>query len=885
MQRLSYRHIILAILFLLGILSPASVRAQDNSTLLNRQYSFDISPAPLIEVLGAIRTHTGVRFIYSPSNLPGDQLVSVSARNTPLEVILNDLLKPVHVEFEVIAGQVALRWNPPEARTAYTQTIRGRVVDKDTQVPLIGAHVFVETTAALRGASTDIDGYFEIPELPLGRHILAVQYIGFTPVRIGELLLTAGKEIVLDIELVSLPLSMDQIVIADEVDLRLPLNEMAVVSARSFSVEQTQRFAASLSDPARMAHSFAGVSRSEDDVLNEVIVRGQSPKHTVWYLEGVEIPNPNHFSDDGHSSGAISMLSSNMLTYSDFYTGAFPAQFSNAIAGVFDINMRKGNASRREHTLSIGALGVEGTVEGPFNGNYDGSYLVNYRYSTLGLLTDLKFINEGDVDYQDLAFKVHLPAGKAGTFSLFGLGGMSNDVEIAARDSSQWGGATFGSDQWVRERRGLLGLKHTHVVSSQAFLSTTLIMYKRVENEELHVVNPFVNYARYFVDEELSRKEGVRGHIGLQLKGGTHHLFQAGFRGGIERYKTLFREKITIPGEWILSLDTKGRALNWSSYAQWTYRPSIKWKYYLGFHVSGFNLNKETIIEPRAGITWQITDNQRTSFATGLYSQLESPGLYTEEHTLDGVTIRPNRQLRRAKSWHNVAEYEYMMPYGMRVKAEAYYNKGYDIPVSDSLGSAFSVVNTYYLYDIVNQTNGLVNSGTMTNYGVDLTLEKLFSGGIYFLLTGSVFESNYTALDGMQRDSRYDTNYIIKLTTGWEVKMGGEKENVLGVNLRSLYSGGNRFTPIDLEASDIRDFEVERLNAPFSQQLSDYYRIDAGISYTMNRPYLTHNFFLDIQNVTNRINEGFVFYDRRRRLVDTTKQLGILPVLGYKLTF
>ena len=875
----------LVLTLILVILSPLLVRAQDSSVLLSRAYSFDVAPASLIEVLGAIRTHTGVRFIYSPSNLPGEQLVSVAARNTPLEVILDELFEPLQVEYEVIAGQVVLRWDPEKPRAAYTQTIRGRVVDQDTQSPLIGAHVYVETSTVLRGATTDVDGRFKIPELPIGRHVLAVQYIGFTPVRIGELLLTTGKEVVVDIEMISLPVSMDQITIAEGVDLMLPLNEMAVASARSFSVEQTQRFAASISDPARMAHSFAGVSRSEDDLLNEVIVRGQSPKHTVWHLEGIEIPNPNHFSDDGHSSGAISMLSANILTYSDFYTGAFPAQYGNAIAGVFDINMRRGNASQREHTISVGALGLEGTVEGPFHHTYEGSYLVNYRYSTLGVLTGLDLINEGDVDYQDVAFKVHLPAGKAGTFSLFGLGGKSHDIEIAVRDSSRWGGATFNTDQTIKDSRGLLGIRHVHVVSPQAFLSTTLAVFSTLEREEIHAVIPQDNYREYFIDEEYSRNEGLRGHIGLQVKAGKKHVLQIGVRGSYDRYETLFRERRSIPGNWIESLNTIGNAVAWSTYSQWTYRPDTRLTYHLGVHVSGFNLNKETTIEPRGGVVWQITENQRVSFATGLYSQLEAPGLYTLERTVQGIVSRPNEGLRRAKSWHNVAEYERTLPRNMRLKAELYYNRGYDTPVSDSLGNAFSVINTYYLYDIVTSTHGLVNGGSTTNYGIDLTAEKLFSKGFYFLLTGSLFESRYTALDGTPRDSRYDTGFVLKLTNGWEMKVGRSGAHILGINTRFLYSGGNRYTPIDLEVTDRGEFEIERQSASFTGQLSNYFRIDAGLSYTINRPYLTHNLFLDIQNVTNRTNEGFVFYDRKARELGSTKQLGILPILGYKLTF
>ena len=381
-----------SIVVALFLLPATAASGQHASDLLNQRYSFEISPSPLIEVLGLIRSETGVRFIYSPSSLPGDQLVLVSADGETLENILDELFDPIYVAYEVIAGQIALRWTPPAQRVAFTQTIRGRVLDRDTQTPLAGVNVIVESVEPLRGASTNEAGYFDISGLPLGRHTLQVRYIGFLPTRISEILLTAGKEVVLDIQLVASPIALDQVVVSAETNLSVPLNDAAVVSVRSFSVEETQRFAASFTDPARMAQAFAGVSRSEDDLLNEVIVRGHSPKYTVWRLEGVEIPNPNHFGDDGHSSGGINMLSSHMLTRSEFFTGAFPAGYGNALAGVFDMNLRRGNTEKREHALNVGLLGLEGAVEGPFSGKYDGSYLVNYRYSTLGLITGLSLV-------------------------------------------------------------------------------------------------------------------------------------------------------------------------------------------------------------------------------------------------------------------------------------------------------------------------------------------------------------------------------------------------------------------------------------------------------------------------------------------------------------
>ena len=245
-----------------------------------------------------------------------------------------------------------------------TQTIRGNVLDKENQKSLIGAEVVVLTTEPIMGNTTDLDGYFRIEKMPVGRHILQVNYLGYEPITIPNLLVTSGKEIVLNLELLESAVQLEVAVVVAKHDKTGTLNEMATVSARSFSVEETARYAGSFYDPARMATNYAGVAvGASDDLTNEIVVRGNSPRGVMWRLEGVEIPNPNHFSAMGNSGGGISMLSSSTLANSDFYTGAFPVEFGNALSGVFDLNLRKGNNEKREYAFM---LGVEVAEEGPF---------------------------------------------------------------------------------------------------------------------------------------------------------------------------------------------------------------------------------------------------------------------------------------------------------------------------------------------------------------------------------------------------------------------------------------------------------------------------------------------------------------------------------------
>ncbi len=858
--------------------------------MLMQRHTVSVAPASLLEVLGVLRAQTGVRFIYSPSSLPADQLVEISAKDEPLSAILDQLLAPLHIEYERIGRQIALRWAPPAQRKAYTQTIRGTVIDHDTQTPLIGANVVVASLDPFRGASTDENGNFEIPGLPLGRHAIIVQYIGYDPAHVSQLLLTAGKELVLDIALIPSPVNMEMVLVSDAPDLMIPLNEAATVSARSFSVEQTQRYAASLSDPARMAQSFSGVSRAEDDLLNEVIVRGQSPKYTVWQLEGIEIPNPNHFGDGGHSSGGISMFSANVLTYSDFLSGAFPAEYGNALAGVFDLNMRKGNSERSEYTIGVGSLGLEGTMEGPI-GEQGGSYLVNYRYSTLGLMADFKIIPNDEIAYEDVAFKFHLPTRKLGVFTIFGLGGTSYFHDKEESLSCECVNPPFSDNDLKEadegdERKGVVGISNFLPLSSTTFLKTTVAAFGKSELESTYVRSQPINNEKIYADEELEEESGIRAKLKFAHRPNERHLLEAGVTGSLLWLTYRFRTRDFDPyAPWNYQIYAKEPVNMGRGFLQWTYRPNTRWSFNAGVHSTYFSVNKERTFEPRMGVKWQLAQDKTLSFGTGIHSQIEPFGIYLLENTRQDSIPFSNRDLQLSKSWHNVLAFEKLFAGNTRFRSEIYYNHGYDIPVADLPGSTFSAVNTYFLFNVYASSIGLSNAGTTTNYGLDLSLEKLFSNGYYFMLNGSLFDAKYSTIDGHVFPSRYNTRFMTNLVTGIELNMGPQKRDVLGINTRIMFGGGNRYTP--LEVTQLDNGINIRLNTAqrYSQQLDPYFRVDFGINYTINKPFLTHQVYLDVQNVIHRKNEGFLEYDIKKQSVNVIPQLGILPMLGYRLTF
>ncbi|MFC2096621.1 carboxypeptidase-like regulatory domain-containing protein, partial [Bacteroidota bacterium] len=266
-----------------------------------------------------------------------------------------------------------------------TQTIRGQVIDQDSKSPLIGANIIILNSEPVKGTSSNVDGYFRIDQVHVGRVDLKVTCMGYEAKTIPNLLIGSGKEIVLEIELIESLIQLEDVIITANGHKAEALNEMAVVSAKAFSVEETKRYAGSFNDPARMVSGYAGVT-GDATGNNDIVVRGNSPKGILWKLDGIDIPNPNHFADEGSTGGPINALNSAMLNNSDFFSGAFAPEYGNAYSGVFDMKLRNGNNEKREYSASIGVIGMEATLEGPFSKNYNGSYLINYRYSSLDIL-------------------------------------------------------------------------------------------------------------------------------------------------------------------------------------------------------------------------------------------------------------------------------------------------------------------------------------------------------------------------------------------------------------------------------------------------------------------------------------------------------------------
>lgn len=768
-----------------------------------------------------------------------------------------------------------------EPRT-YTQKVRGRVLDAESKQPLTGVVVVLKADNQLNG-TTDGDGYFTIGNVPVGRQSFMFQYMGYEPMVANEVMVTSGKELELNMSMTESLKELEEVIIKANKDGERPLNEFATISARSISVEETKRYAAAFADPARMAQNFMGVSNG-GDLNNGIVVRGNSPKNVLWRMEGIEIPNPNHFSGLGTTGGAISMLNANVLGTSDFYTGAFPAEMGNALSGVFDMKLRNGNTEKREHTFQIGALGTELATEGPFKKGGKSSYLLNYRYSTLALLDNIVSFGGVLPKYQDASLKVNVPTERAGTFSVWALGGYNTAYKDPVNDSTKW---TDDEPNFVLKAdnmMGVAGVTHTYFTGKNSYIKTIVSGSYEKSTESVDTLNPLQDYRAVHVSNESYINNSYKFSILYNTKLNNRNTVRFGAIAQQLGYKlnnNFYDDNDKI---WKSFMNGDGTTQYYQAYAQWKHRMSENFSITSGLHGSYYALNGSYSIEPRIAGVYSSGKNT-FSLATGLHSKPEHISTYMFQTKQQGqADTYPNKDLGLLKAYHAVAGYERQLPLNIRFKTEVYYQYLYNIPVEKDSASGFSIINAMDVYSLFD-TKELVSDGTGQNYGIDLSLERSFLNNYYFMATASIYKSTFTNYAGETYSTTYDRGYQINVLGGKEFRLDSKGRKILGLNAKVLYSGGMRESPIDINQSIATGETVLVPKQYFTKQVPAYFRTDVGVYYKINAKRVTHSFQLDIQNVTNRENMYYSYFDNKAGAIKTVNQLGFFPNISYRIDF
>ncbi len=772
----------------------------------------------------------------------------------------------------------------------YTQTIRGTVTDQDTKQPLIGVNVVIPDTENFTGTTTNLEGDFRFEDIPVGRVSLQFSFIGYKPVKLHNLDLTTGKELVLDIELSESVSQLNEVVISANADGNRVLNEMATVSARSFSVEESQRFAGARNDVSRMASNFAGVNTA-NDAVNDIVVRGNSPLGVLWRLEGIDIFNPNHFGAAGVTGGPVSMLNNNTLSNSDFITAAFPAMYGNATSGVFDLHMRNGNNEKYEFMGQIGFNGFEFGAEGPINREKGSSFLANYRYSVLGLMDEIGLnpgTGVGVPRYQDFSLRLNFPNTKVGHLAVFAIGGQNSidfkNSDTAVEDLDDDFYTDGDEDLYNSNYMGVAGVSQTLSWSDNTY--SKLILSAQIAQNNVEI-DSLAGESRTPTPQYRSadRQEKISGHFYVNHKSDAANVFRTGIMADMNWVN--LRDSIFLASEnaFRTLTDEDGSAPLLRAYAQWRHRFTDELVLNTGLYSQHFTLNGSTSFEPRVGIKWEFKPQQTLSAGYGLHSQLAPLGVYFRETRINEEYVQTNTDLNFYRSQHFVLGYGYQFQNGVELKAETYYQYIDRVPVEKS-SSSYSLLNAGSFGTEIRDS--LENNGSGTNYGIDITFQKPMERGNYFIINASLYNSEYTGSDGERRNTAFNGNFLLNAVVGKEWKISSDNaknKKTINADIKLTTAGGQRYSDIDEAASQDAQSTVLDDSDPYSNQFKTYFRADIRIGYKVHFKKLTQEWALDVQNVTDNDNPLAVTYDWRTGNERIINQLGIFPLLQYRITF
>ncbi len=756
-----------------------------------------------------------------------------------------------------------------------TAVLTGRVVDGTSLLGLAGTAVEVVISDTVFAASTDSLGYFRIGGTPTGICSVRASLVGHTAVQVNDVWLRSGKpehvELIMERSSRELPAATVKGVVAST----------TTPGAHELTVEKSLRYPATFFDPARLASSYPGVAATNDQA-NHFSVRGNGPNSNAWLLEGVEIVSPNHTGNAGtpsdrptFSGGGTVILSAQMLGNSRLLTGSMPVQYGNALGGIMDMRLRNGASDRSRFTAQAGLIGIDLSTEGPFAKGKRASYLVNYRYSTLGLLSAMG-VDLGDevITFQDLAFNISTPLGKRGALSVFGMAGVSSNNFDALTDTAEW---EYDKDDRTIDyaaRMGAVGMSLTLSVGPRAHWRTSAAWSEGTQERMESITNTSGNFATIDKISLRQRKLSLLSVLRGQLVGSRSAF---GYTVGINAMgRTIDRTSFTFVQE------NFGVLL----------RPFAEVQYHVGrlsltagAAYAHFSFNDAHAVEPRASLKWRDNNSNEISVSVGSRAELPQQQLYITDTDQQPV----NRNIGFVSC--NDAVLAYSRPIGpsaTMLRAEVFYQILRDIAVVDmrlvddaGIG-AFAMSNAW---DEANY-NSLWDGGTARNAGVELSLNRRMMSNWFYQVNATVFDAVYSGADGVERDARWNNQYIGNVVLGREwAKQKETLKRTWGFSGRVNVSGGQRTTPIDEGASRATRSTVYDMTKAYTDQLGSIFRLDMRVYLKREHHNRTGMWALDLLNATNAQNEAYRYFDLRKDEIITKYQLGLIPNLSYRIEF
>lgn len=745
----------------------------------------------------------------------------------------------------------------PLSAAAQTGSIRGTVTDASTQEPLVGAGVLVQGTE--QGAATGLDGTFRIDGLAAGTYRLAFRYLGYTSFIQTDVVVRPGRTTAVNVSLREAVLEGEGVTVTAGYYQK---NDTELTSVASFSNEEIRRAPGAAQEVTRVLMALPSVaSRGEDS--QDLFVRGGSPMENAFYIDGVFVPNAQHFvTNNGSSFGPIGIINTMFIEEIDFYTGGFSAAYGDRASSVSNIRYREGNRDRLGGILGMNMSGGTAVLEGPW-ADQKGTWFFSARRSYLDLIAEA--IDAGGAPrFGDVQGKATLDLNPRHTLSLLSLNGWSAFVQTAddARED--------GIDEYfdISNRQHTAGLTWRALWRGDGY-STTALSYSERHRD---LVSRLTASDARLLDESIRSQFAAFRNVNyysasarLKLEFGGEVMAE---RGTFDYEQDAFVSHTGTeqPG---FDRDLRLRTVRTSAFASAITRPLPRLQLTLGLRGDFDALNEDAYLSPRLAASYQLAERLSLNASAGIFRQAVPLYISSQDPA--------NENLPHFRADHYIVGLDYLLTPDTRLTLEAYAKEYRDLPqyaASNTLGDP-----GYLLDNRGDYTGGLESGGEAYARGLELLIQKKLAEKLYGMASASIFRSRYADYRGQWHNRAYDTRTLLSA-------VGGYKPNdTWELSIRWSYSGGRPYTPIDVERSLALNTEVIATDRFHAERLPAYHALylRADRRFMFRRANVVT--YLSLWNAYNRSNVETRYWNFDLQQVDDATLFSVLPIFGIEVEF
>ena len=739
-------------------------------------------------------------------------------------------------------------------------TIKGRLVDDETQSPLIGANIIV-TDFAL-GAATDHEGNFIINSVPVGAYSLQFSYIGYQQKIKTDIIVKPGRSVFIEESLNPLTLETDAIVVKAAY---FSEDEDQPVSSTNFSAEEIRRAPGSAGDVSRIIMGLPSIAKVNDQ-SNSLIVRGGSPIENAFYIDNIEIPNINHFPTQGSSGGPIGLINVDFIKDVNFYSGGFSTAFGDKLSSIMELTFREGNRDAFDAQLDLNFSGFGGVAEGPLF-NDKGSWLFSARRSYLDYL--IKAVDVGSSvapSYGDIQGKFVFDINASNKLTLLGIFAddhMDSDQEIAIENDM----LNYGNQDIYESTFGL----NWRTLWKKIGYSNTSLSFTGTKFEE--------DFYKTGSEQLLVKNRSTENTYSLRntnhIRFNSNHKLDFGFEAKLldYDYNNYYSETQDILGNInpALIFSKQLQSVKLGSFVSYTFQPFSNLTSVLGIRGDYFEYNSNFHLSPRFSLSYKLSDKTSLNASTGMFYQNLPPILLLQQ--------QENKNLNDPYSMHYIVGLSHLLTEDTKLTLEVYQKDYFDFPLDPNQPELFILDEIYYQYSFYQSHSSLNDNGKAYSRGLEFMIQKKLATDFYGMASASYFNTKYQTLGGIWKNRIFDNRYTMSIEGGYKPNSNWE------FSLRWIYAGGTPYTPFDENLSHANNsgiFDSRKIN---EKRYPDYHSLNIRFDRRFHFTNSNIIFYLSVWNAYNQKNIATYFWNESENKQDATYQWGMLPIFGIEYEF